>query len=133
MTSPSISSNQPLRIALVGAGLVGQRHAKVLQQLSDAELVAIVDTSDAAVEFAAGAGVDLYNDLDSLLNSITIDGVVIATPTNLHVEQGLACVAKKIPSLIEKPIGVTTQESQNVGGCIRCCRCKYYCRAPSTA
>jgi len=114
MSASKNSNNQPLRIALVGAGLVGQRHAKVLQQLSDSELVAIVDPSDAAVEFASaiGAGATVYKDIETMLSSAEVDGVVIATPTNLHVEQGLACVAANVPSLIEKPIGVTTQESQ---------------------
>lgn len=104
----------PKKIAIIGAGLVGQRHAAVIQALSDSTLVAIVDTSDAAKNYAQSVKVPLYENLDSLLKAQEVDGVVIATPTNLHIEQGLACVAANIPSLIEKPIGVSTKESQEL-------------------
>lgn len=112
MSKRSVPSNNNLHIALVGAGLVGQRHAKVLTELNDCTLVAIVDTSVDAAEFGQSIGVPLYQNLQELFKHQRIDGVVIATPTNLHVEQGLSCIAAGVPSLIEKPIGVTSQESQ---------------------
>jgi len=112
MSSPYNDKHRPLQIALVGAGLVGQRHAKVILELNDAVLVGIVDTADAAIDYANNLGIDCFTDLDALLEAKAVDGVVIATPTTLHVEQGLQCVAANLPSLIEKPIGVTTQESQ---------------------
>lgn len=112
MSTCSTSNNNPLNIVLVGAGLVGQRHANVIQALSGSSLAGIVDPSEAGGDFAKAAGVTRYKDLDTLLNAQKVDGVVIATPTNLHVQQGLSCVAAKLPVLIEKPIGVSTQESQ---------------------
>ena len=47
----------------------------------------------------------LYGSLAELFAKDRPDGVVIATPNQLHVEQGLECVAAKVPVLVEKPVG----------------------------
>ncbi len=99
------------RLAIIGAGLVGQRHAKVIKQLSDACLVGVVDTAEAGLEFARSNNIPTFGSLDELLNSTPVDGAIICTPTKLHVEQGLACVAAGVAALIEKPIGTTSKES----------------------
>ena len=105
------SSSEAIRLAVVGAGLVGQRHAKVISELNGAVLAAIVDTAEAGLEFAKKIGVPSYPTMEALFNSMSLDGVVICTPTTLHVEQGLACINAGIPVLVEKPIGVTSAES----------------------
>ena len=100
-----------LNIAIVGAGLVGQRHAKVIQSLRDARLVGIVDTAESGKKFARQLGVSAYTSIDNLLAEIRPDGIVLCTPTTLHIEQGLLCVAARIPVLIEKPIGASASAS----------------------
>lgn len=94
----------PVRISVVGAGLIGQAHIKRIAEEPEAELAAIVDQSPQASGLAGSADAGWFADIDSMLRSVRPDGVVIATPNRLHVAGGLACVRAGLPMLIEKPI-----------------------------
>ena len=100
------------RIAIAGAGLIGQAHMGVAQNSATCALAAIVDPSPAAVDIAARAGVPLYTSLDELLAKDRPDGLVLATPNHLHVSQGLQCIAARLPILLEKPIATTVNEGE---------------------
>ena len=90
------------RLAVVGAGLIGRRHIEIINQ--EAELVAIVDHAPEARALAGALGATWLPELRNLLGEGMVDGIVIATPNQMHVEQGLACVEAGFPVLIEKPI-----------------------------
>ncbi|MBT8414601.1 MAG: Gfo/Idh/MocA family oxidoreductase [Boseongicola sp.] len=89
-------------IAVVGAGLIGQRHIDVVSR--GARLAAIVDPDLNADALAARHGVERYPGLDAYLATARPDGVILATPNQMHVAQGLQCVRAGVPVLIEKPI-----------------------------
>ena len=93
-----------VRIAVAGAGVIGQRHIEEIGKCADAALAAIVDVSPRAADVARSTGVPLHPSLDALLAKDKPDGVVLATPNQLHVEQGLQCIAAGVPVLIEKPL-----------------------------
>ena len=95
----------PVRIAVAGAGLIGQRHIEEVDASSDAQLASIVDPGPAAAEVAEKFGVPLYRSLAELFETDTSDGVILATPNQLHVQGGLECVAAGVPVIVEKPIG----------------------------
>jgi predicted dehydrogenase len=98
-----------VRIAVAGAGLIGRRHIEEVQASRSAELAAIVDPAPASVELARQAGVALYPSLAELLAAERPDGVIVATPNQLHVDNGLECVQAGVPVLVEKPIGHTME------------------------
>jgi predicted dehydrogenase len=98
------------RIAVAGAGVIGQAHIKVLHNSPTCTLCAIVDPSPAAVALAAQAGVPLYRSLVEMLAVDRPDGVILATPNALHVPQALECIAQQLPILLEKPIATTVSE-----------------------
>lgn len=100
-----------LKIAIAGVGLVGKRHAASLAQLQDAALSAIVDPSEDGRAFAASAGVPCYETLEALFDKNAPDGLVLATPTPLHVGQGLIAIDRGCPVLVEKPLGTTAAEA----------------------
>jgi predicted dehydrogenase len=102
------------RIAVAGAGYIGQAHIGVALQSATVALSAIVDPSLAAVDVAAKVGVPLYASLDELLANDRPDGLVLATPNHLHVTQGLQCIAAKLPILLEKPIATTVAEGEQL-------------------
>jgi predicted dehydrogenase len=103
------------RIAVAGAGLIGQAHVAALRASARCALVALVDPSPAAAEVAARAGVPLYGSLDELLNAgDSPDGIVLATPNALHGPQALQCIAAGIAVLIEKPITPSVAEAEGV-------------------
>ena len=93
-----------VRIAVVGCGLIGRRHATAIGAAGRAELACIVDPSDAAGAVAAGARVPHFRDLEAALAAGGLDGVVLATPNQLHREGALACIAAGLPVLVEKPL-----------------------------
>lgn len=100
----------PLRIAVVGAGAIGRTHIDRILKSRDCRLVAIVDPAPGASEIAAKAGVPLLASVPDLLKQRP-DGVILATPNRLHVEQGLACVAAGVPALVEKPLADTIENA----------------------
>jgi predicted dehydrogenase len=98
-----------LRIAVAGAGQIGQRHIEMIRASAHCTLSAIVDPSPGAVAYAKGLDVPLFGSVDALFAKVKADGIVIATPNHLHVEQGLACIAAGVPALIEKPVAHTLE------------------------
>src|SRR6266508_805420 len=103
-----------LRIAVAGAGLIGLRHIEETQRSRSAQLSAIVDPSPRAAEIAKKEGVPIYSSLDELIAKDRPDGIVLATPNQMHVAQGLQCIAVDIPVLVEKPIAHTLEEGKRL-------------------
>jgi len=98
------------RIAIAGAGYIGQAHMAVARASASVTLSALVDPSPAAAAVAAEAGVPLYQSLEELLTRDRPDGLILATPNPLHVPQALQCIAAKLPILLEKPIATTVAD-----------------------
>lgn len=96
-----------VRIAVAGAGLIGRRHIHFIARDAGCRLSAIVDPAPATAALAREHGATHFASLDELLARERPDGVVLATPNQLHVEQALACIAAKLPTLVEKPIAHT--------------------------
>ena len=100
-----------IRIAVVGFGLVGRRHVDVVRALPDLELHCVVEADPASAAKAAGLGVPVFGSLAEMFDAGKPDGVLLATPTPLHVEQGMLCIQNGCATLIEKPISVTSGEA----------------------
>ncbi len=98
------------RIAVVGAGLIGLRHIEEIGKSRSAVLASIVDIAAKAAAVAKTSRVPLYGSLAQLFAHDRPDGVIVATPNALHVEQALECIAARIPALIEKPVAHTLQD-----------------------
>jgi predicted dehydrogenase len=113
-----------LRIAVAGAGLIGKRHIDLIRKSTQCELSAITDPAPAAVESVRAAGVPLMQSLREVLAKIRPDGVVIATPNQLHVEQALECIAAGVPALVEKPVAHTVEAG------VRLCEAAESARVP---
>jgi predicted dehydrogenase len=102
------------RIAVAGAGYIGRAHMAVARQSDTCTLSAIVDPSPAAAALAAEAGVPLFRSLDELFERDRPDGVILATPNQLHVEHASRCLAARVPTLLEKPIAPSVDEAQTL-------------------
>jgi predicted dehydrogenase len=96
----------PVRIAVVGVGLIGKRHVAAINTSPFASLACIVDPTTEGRDFAASIGTTYFPTLEEMLNSTDVDGTILATPNQVHVETGLACIAAGIPALIEKPLAI---------------------------
>lgn len=102
------------RVAVAGAGYIGQAHIGVLGASPTCVLSAIVDPSPAARALAQRLAVPLYETLDALIARDRPDGVVLATPNPLHVPQALQCLDARLPVLLEKPVAPTVAEAEGL-------------------
>lgn len=106
----------PLRIALLGAGRIGQVHARtIVQRVPSARLVAIADPMpDAAANLAARFGVSTVStDCLAHINDADIDAVMICTPTDTHAAYIKAAAAAGKHIFCEKPIALDLAETDN--------------------
>ena len=102
------------RIAVAGAGTIGLAHMAVLRASTTCELAAVVDPSPAAQAHADAAGVPRFKSLAELFAKARPEGVVLATPNQLHLAQALECIQARLPMLLEKPIAPTVAEAQQL-------------------
>lgn len=103
-----------VRIAIVGAGVIGKRHLAALAKCGDIELAAICDPTPGAVEIAHAQDVVHFPDIEAMLAAELPDGVVISTPTEHHLAPTLAALDAGVPVLVEKPITATVEEAEAV-------------------
>jgi predicted dehydrogenase len=102
------------RIAVAGAGYIGLAHIHAAQASPSCALSAIVDPSPEAAKTAAAAGVPLFKSLEELLERDRPEGIILATPNQLHVPQALQCVGAGVPILLEKPVAPTVAEGEQL-------------------
>lgn len=102
--------SETLRMAIAGIGLAGRRHAEAIDQLQGISLCAVVEPDEVGQNYAANLNIPCHETLDELFAEHSPDGVILATPTTLHVTQGLECIRQGCPVLVEKPLGTTSKE-----------------------
>src|SRR6202011_1753517 len=107
-------TQRSLRIGVIGAGVMGSNHARVLAGLPDTTLVGIVDPLPAHRTRATElTGCRTFARLDELIAE-GVDAVPVAAPTHPHHEIALACIARDIHILVEKPIASTVEEGREI-------------------
>lgn len=109
-----MSTKRVFNITVMGAGLIGRRHVERVLAEEQTALAAIIDPSPAGKAFAEEIGAPWYADFASAYSTIRPDGVIIATPNGLHVENGLEAVRAGIPALVEKPIADSVQQAETL-------------------
>ena len=94
-----------LRAGLVGLGMMGRHHARVLRGLDGVELVGVYDPAPGLPEQIDGTPV--HRELSALLD-LELDYCVVAAPTVFHLDLGTELAARGIHALIEKPVASDT-------------------------
>lgn len=100
-----------LRVGLVGLGMMGRHHARVLRELDGVDLVAIAD-GQGDTHGVAG-GLDVLASVDDLI-AVGLDTAVVAVPTGLHEEVGMALAEAGVHTLIEKPIASSVMAGERL-------------------
>ena len=104
-----------LRAGLIGMGVMGNNHARILATLDDVDFVGIVDPARAG---EVVSGVTVAADTAQLLG-MGLDYVVVATPTALHEDVGLMLVDRGVHALIEKPLAPTVSQARTLTDAFR--------------
>jgi UDP-N-acetylglucosamine 3-dehydrogenase len=108
------AGGNPLKIGVVGVGVMGSNHARVLSEMAGVELVGVVDPYHKQRELVARTlGCAEFADLGALIGG-GVDAVTIAAPTHLHHDIALTCIARGLHVLVEKPIAPTVEEGRAI-------------------
>ncbi|MDA5557658.1 inositol 2-dehydrogenase [Shimia sp. MMG029] len=105
-----------LRIAILGAGRIGQVHARAVGANPKAQLVAVMDVfEEAAKKLADTYGADI-RDIETIETATDIDAVIICTPTDTHADliERFAKAGKAI--FCEKPVDLS---AERVRACLK--------------
>ncbi|MGN6573291.1 MAG: Gfo/Idh/MocA family protein, partial [Pseudolabrys sp.] len=110
----AIGTERPLRVGVIGVGVMGSNHARVFAGLPGTELIGIADPDDKQAAFVANTlGCRAVIDVDGLI-SLGVDAVTIAAPTHLHRDIAMACIARGVHVMVEKPIASTVEEGHDI-------------------
>jgi len=112
-STPTISTT-PVKLAVVGSGVIGNRHIGAIQNSHGAELVALVDVDPNVATIAGEAGVPFYSDVTTACASRDIDGIVVSTPTIHHLKPSIEAMDAGCHVFVEKPVTASLEEARQL-------------------
>jgi len=112
--SVKVGAGGPLRLGVVGVGVMGANHARVLADLAEVKLVGIADSDQKQRDFVSKTlGCAGHADVESLIAG-GVDAITIAAPTHLHRDLALTCIRHGVHILVEKPIASSVEEGRAI-------------------
>src|SRR3954468_6596074 len=103
-----------VRLGVIGVGIMGSNHARVLADLSGVKVVGIADPGASHRGLLAQlVGCEVCDDVEDLIK-LGIDAAVIAAPTHLHHDIALTCIKRGVHVLVEKPIASNVEEGRAI-------------------
>lgn len=104
----------PISIVVVGAGIIGPRHAESIKKCSRAKLEALIDLNPATKAVAYAFEVPFFTTISEFLASSNNkpDAAIVCTPNHTHVSVSRQLLAAGIHVLIEKPICTDVEEGR---------------------
>ncbi|HEY3415236.1 MAG TPA: Gfo/Idh/MocA family oxidoreductase [Armatimonadota bacterium] len=101
------------RIGIIGAGGIANKHAGAWAGVEGAQIVAVADPDAERVSaLAERTGAKAYPSVEAMLADVTIDAADICVPTLQHIPVAMACLAARIPTIIEKPMARTVADAR---------------------
>ena len=97
-----------LRAGVLGLGMMGRNHARVVAGLEGVELIGVFDPADNVPATVHERPV--FHTLDALLDA-GIDYAVVAAPTAFHLDMGVQLAEAGVHALIEKPVASTAEDA----------------------
>jgi predicted dehydrogenase len=104
---------EAVHIGVIGTGAMGRRHCRVYSNMRHTKLVGVFDADpEVGSQVAEQYGVISYERIDDLLEDV--EAVSLATPTPLHFDLAMYCLARGVHLLIEKPITETLKQAETL-------------------
>ena len=106
-----------MRICVAGAyGAFGTKHLEALDAIDDVTVAAVMGPTEAKINAVAAArGIGFAStSLDACLARDDVDAVILATPTQMHADQAIACMKAGKPVLIEIPMADSLEDSERI-------------------
>jgi predicted dehydrogenase len=103
-----------LRVGVVGVGVMGANHARVLTDLPGVRLVGVADPDSPQRTLVSEAlGCPGFPDVEALI-AHGVDAITIAAPTHLHRDLAFTCIRHGVHILVEKPIASSVEEGRAI-------------------
>jgi UDP-N-acetyl-2-amino-2-deoxyglucuronate dehydrogenase len=120
--APAAAVHEPIRVAIVGCGVIGTHHARVLAEHPEFRVAALVDVSDATADELADVVVDelradrprVFAHLGDMIREDAAELVVICTPSGLHIDLAEEALAAGLHVVIEKPLDVDLARGRRI-------------------
>lgn len=104
-----------MNFAIVGCGFIAKKHVKAIKEVENANLVAVSDKLPTAMQpYVEEYGVEAYENLDEMLLREDINVVSVCTPTGLHAPLAIKVANSKKHVILEKPIAMTLEETDEI-------------------
>jgi predicted dehydrogenase len=102
-----------IKMGVIGAGMMGQRHCRVYSNMRRVQLAGICDARpETGRRMAQQYDVPFFEQIDDLLQHV--DAVSLVTPTPFHFELAMRCLAQGVHVLVEKPITETLAQAETL-------------------
>ena len=103
-----------VKIAVIGAGLIGRKHAETITNSKRCSLAGICDVNPENKRLADELGVPFYESISDLLKNERPEGAIIATPNGQHASVAEICAKYTVHALIEKPIADNIESARHI-------------------
>lgn len=111
---------EPLRLGVIGTGMMGCEHIRNVNALEGAVIAAVSDPHPGSIGWARdNLGVDhppvaVFEDHRELLRAGVVDAVIVASPNHTHIDVLADVLATDVPVLVEKPMCTTVEDCRRV-------------------
>lgn len=102
------------RLGLIGAGRMGQTHLAAVAPSAVVSVTSIVEPRDGVASELRGSGYTVFDSIDALLDSNSVDGFLVATPSGFHVDVIRQLAVAGLPILCEKPAGLSVSDALTI-------------------
>ena len=103
-----------IRLVVVGAGLIGEKHINLVKASERCKLVGVCDVNPDRATLATESNIPFYQDLDEMLSRERPDGAIIATPNHMHLTNVEKCAKYVVNMLVEKPIADSLEDAHRI-------------------
>jgi predicted dehydrogenase len=103
-----------VRLGLIGLGIMGAPHARILKKVPECDLVAASDIDGKQKAVTEEVGTKFYQHYEEMIEKERLQGVIIATPNQVHTPVGITCAQKGLHLFVEKPIAQNVSEADRL-------------------
>ncbi|MFW6292191.1 MAG: Gfo/Idh/MocA family protein [Spirochaetota bacterium] len=110
-----------MNILVIGSGGFALKHAGILTEMEGVRVGAFcsrtlqhAESAAAAISASSGETVAAYSDLSQALDAQKPDAALIVVTPNAHGDTELELVRRRIPFLVEKPIGMDRETPERI-------------------
>ncbi len=105
---------EKVRLGLIGGGWISSKHIEGSKHIDGGQLVALCDVDASRKALADELGIPFFTDYKELLSQTEVEGVIDATPNQMHAVVGSECAKRGIHVLTEKPVTATLKEGKDL-------------------